>query len=57
MNVTIQTFDYPDTLIKIKIRSLFWLGFRDGNITFQDSLDFDLSEIESVYIDEEEGLK
>ena len=28
---------------------------RDGNITFQDSLDFDLSEIDSVY-DNNEGL-
>ena len=28
-----------------------WLGIRDGNITFQDSLDFDLSEIDSVYED------
>lgn len=32
-----------------------WLGIRDGNITFQDSLDFDLSEIDSVY-DNNEGL-
>ena len=29
-----------------------WLGKRDGNITFDDSLDFDISEIESVYEDE-----
>lgn len=29
-----------------------FLGLGDGNITFQDSLDFDLSEIESVYEDE-----
>ena len=26
-----------------------WLGFGYGNITFEDSLDFDASEIESVY--------
>lgn len=32
-----------------------WLGIRDGNITFQDSLDFDISEINSVY-DNNEGL-
>ncbi len=31
---------------------LLWLGKRDGNITFDDSLDFDISEIESVYEDE-----
>ena len=29
-----------------------WLGIRDGNITFKDdSLDFNISEIESVYQD------
>jgi hypothetical protein len=28
---------------------------RDGNITFEDSLDFDISEIESVYEDEKEN--
>ena len=29
-----------------------WLGIRDGNITFKDdSLDFNISEIESVYRD------
>ncbi len=33
--------------------SAFWLGMRDGNITFQDSLDFDLTEIDSVYDDGE----
>lgn len=33
-----------------------WLGLGYGNITFQDSLDFDISEIESVYDDNEEGL-
>ena len=33
------------------MNSFFWLGIRDGNITFQDSLDFDLSEIDSVYED------
>ena len=32
-----------------------WLGIRDGNITFEDSLDFDISEIESVYEDAEEN--
>ena len=32
--------------------SHIWLGKRDGNITFDDSLDFDISEIESVYEDE-----
>lgn len=40
--------------LKNEIRSA-WLGIRDGNITFQDSLDFDLSEIDSVY-DNNEGL-
>ena len=34
---------------------LIWLGIRDGNITFKDSLDFDISEINSVY-DNNEGL-
>jgi hypothetical protein len=28
---------------------------RDGNITFEDSLDFDISEIETVYEVPEEG--
>ena len=28
-----------------------WLGMRDGNITFEDSLDFDISEIEGLYDD------
>lgn len=37
--------------LKNEIRST-WLGKRDGNITFDDSLDFDISEIESVYEDE-----
>ncbi len=32
----------------------FWLGFGYGNITFEDSLDFDISEIDSVYEDEEQ---
>ena len=32
-----------------------WLGKRDGNITFDDSLDFDISEIESVYEDDKEN--
>lgn len=37
--------------LKIEIRST-WLGIRDGNITFKDdSLDFNISEIESVYQD------
>jgi hypothetical protein len=31
-----------------------WLGFGYGNITFEDSLDFDISEIDSVYEDKEE---
>ena len=36
------------------LRSFTWLGKRYGNITFEDdSLDFDISEIESVYEDEE----
>lgn len=30
-----------------------WLGMRDGNITFEDSLNFAISEIETVYDDEE----
>ena len=34
-----------------------WLGIRDGNITFEDdSLDFDLSEMYSVF-DDSEGDK
>lgn len=41
--------------LKIEIRST-WLGLGYGNITFQDSLDFDISGIESVYDDNEEGL-
>ena len=28
-----------------------WLGWRDGNITFEDTLDFDISEIEGLYDD------
>ena len=40
--------------LKNEIRST-WLGMRDGNITFEDSLDFDISEIESVYEDAEEN--
>ncbi len=35
----------------VKVSQQPWLGIRDGNITFQDSLDFDLSEIDSVYED------
>ncbi len=36
------------------IRIFLWLGKRYGNITFEDdSLDFDISEIDSVYEDEE----
>jgi hypothetical protein len=35
--------------IGLKFCCRIWLGFGYGNITFQDSLDFDLSEIESVY--------
>ena len=37
------------------MQTLFiWLGKRYGNITFEDdSLDFDVSEIDSVYEDEE----
>ena len=34
---------------------ILWLGMRDGNITFEDSLDFDISEIESVYEDDVEN--
>ena len=38
------------------MQTLFiWLGIRDGNITFEDSLDFDISEIESVYEDQVEN--
>ena len=37
-----------------EIRST-WLGLGYGNITFEDSLDFDISEIESVYEDAEEN--
>ena len=29
-------------------RLIPWLGFGYGNMTFEDSLDFDISEIESV---------
>ena len=32
-----------------------WLGMRDGNITFEDSLDFDISEIESIYEHQEDN--
>ena len=42
-------------LATIPIQSRTWLGIRDGNITFKDSLDFDISEINSVY-DNNEGL-
>ena len=38
--------------IIMRIFSLIWLGIRDVNITFKDdSLDFNISEIESVYQD------
>ena len=40
--------------LKNEIRST-WLGLGYGNITFEDSLDFDISEIESVYEDAEEN--
>jgi len=43
------------TFYRSKIESHKWLGIRDGNITFEDSLDFDISEIESVYEDAEEN--
>ena len=33
----------------------FWLGIRDGNIAFEDSLDFDISEIESIYEHQEDN--
>jgi len=39
-------------LATIPIQSRIWLGMRDGNITFEDSLDFDMSEAESVYENE-----
>ena len=32
-----------------------WLAFGDGNITFEDSLDFDISEIESIYEHQEDN--
>ena len=37
---------------------LIWLGLRDGNITFSDELDFDLSELDTIYEDDnsEESL-
>lgn len=38
------------------VEQFSWLGFGYGNITFEDSLDFDLSEIESIYEDDEEKL-
>ena len=34
---------------------LIWLGIRDGNIAFEDSLDFDISEIESIYEHQEDN--
>ena len=40
--------------LKNEIRST-WLGLGYGNITFEDSLDFDISEFESVYEDAEEN--
>ena len=40
----------PDSINTVRLFT--WLGKRDGNITFDDSLDFDISEIESVYEDE-----
>jgi hypothetical protein len=36
----------------VGVAGLLGVGKRDGNITFDDSLDFDISEIESVYEDE-----
>lgn len=38
--------------LKIEIRST-WLGMRDGNITFEDSLDFDIRDIGCIYEDAE----
>lgn len=32
-----------------------WLAFGYGNITFEDSLDFDISEIESIYEHQEDN--
>lgn len=51
-------FFYPRDLsnrlkdVGLSLCCRIWLGKRDGNITFDDSLDFDISEIESVYEDE-----
>ena len=39
--------------LKNEIRST-WLGLGYGNITFEDSLDFDISEIESIYEGDED---
>ena len=30
-----------------------WLGMRDGNITFEDGLDFDIRDIDCIYEDVE----
>ena len=47
---------YKFSIIPPILLEFSWLGIRDGNITFQDSLDFDLSEIDNVYAESEEAL-
>ena len=46
------TLKEPSASVLSHANGSLWLGKRDGNITFDDSLDFDISEIESVYEDE-----
>jgi hypothetical protein len=55
MNKILQDkYENQTKITDVKPLEQIWLGERDGNITFEDSLDFDISEIESVYEASEE---
>ena len=53
MHSTLESLSHGHENSRSNDRLYSWLGIRDGNITFEDSLDFDISEIESVYEDQE----
>lgn len=40
--------------IGLKFCCRIWLGLGHGNITFEGNLDFDISEIESIYEGDED---
>ena len=48
-NILQDKYENQTKITDVKPLEQIWLGMRDGNITFEDSLDFDISEIESVY--------